>query len=203
MKTDLDILKTIMEKEHLSQSALADKLGMQRQYINAILKGARTIGAKTREKLQKLFPEYFPETAHTVVKYQPRFAELKYYPDLSIPYQPDCKSNNFEVVYIDERVLYNHFSVNPSRCKLIHVHGDAMHPVFDDGDRVILDTSVHEFLDGQIFVFHYRKQNYVTRINVLPDNIKCIPLNDKYDTFYINPGSNYDIYGLIVPRIRL
>lgn len=203
METDLDILKTIMEKEHLSQSALADMLGIQRQYVNALLKGARSIGAKTKGKLQELFPAYFPDTNKAVAYQQPRLIKLKYYLDLSIPYNLNCKSNHFEVIYIDESVLYNQFRVNPSYCKLIRVLGDAMHPYFNDGDRVVLDTSVHNFIDGHIFAFSYNKQNYVSRINVLPDNIKCIPLNEKYDTFYINPGSNYDIHGLIVPRIRL
>jgi len=203
VETDLDILKTIMEKEHLTQSALADKLGIQRQYVNALLKGVRTIGAKTRERLKELFPVYFPDTKTDTTYQQPRIVELKYYLDLSIPNNPNCKSNHFEVVYMDEKVLYSHFSINPSHCKIMRVLGDAMHPYFNDGDRVILDTSVRSFIDGQIFVFRYNKQNYVTRINVLPDNIKCIPLNEKYDTFYINPSGDYDIHGLIVPRIRL
>ena len=78
-----------------------------------------------------------------------------------------------------------------------------MSPEYRHGDRVIIDKGDTELADGHIFAFRYKGQCYVKEINLLGNKIKCISINKEYDPFYIDENEDFQVFGRIIPRIRL
>lgn len=94
-------------------------------------------------------------------------------------------------------------TVTPYTSFVIEAGDDTLSPYWDKGDKLIIDTSCKQLHDGNIYVFMYNNQCYARKINILPDKIKCIALNNEYDTFYLNnDGGNYAIIGKVVPKVR-
>lgn len=202
-------VKDIMSKEHISQSKLARMIGVEhRAYFNQMYHGSRPFNDNYQSKIKSLFPKYFSNSPEIKVlnKIDNNWVSIKYRPDvyLSAGYGVEVLSDSCETVMIDRRLLVSRkgLPINPNHCEILTVYGDSMLPEYQHGDRVILDKSVTEFMDGQTFAFIIDNQCYIKTINILPDKIKCIPLNKEYDAFYLDRNTNYRVLGLIVPRVR-
>lgn len=110
-----------------------------------------------------------------------------------------------ETLSIDSKLLISDrgIKINPANCEIVNVSGNSMSPEYRHGDRVIVDKSINEFMDGYIFAFVYGDECFMKEINVIGKRIKCISLNPAYDPFYIEPGEYVKVIGRIVPRVRL
>ncbi len=132
---------------------------------------------------------------------------LTYYPDvyLSAGYGVEVYDETPEKITLDARLLVTERGnmINPANCEIVKVSGNSMSPEYRHGDRVIIDRSDIELMDGQIYAFRYKKQCYVKEINLLGNRIKCISLNKEYDPFYIESDEDFIVLGRILPRIRL
>ncbi len=188
----------------LSQEEMAEKLGMSKSLYQK-LEQCTILMNKEHQRVVREFCEKmnngnnFETTTDNV--------EIKYLPEvkLSAGYGTEVYDEHTETVTIARKLLITErgLAINPKYCKIVTVSGDSMLPDYRDGDRVIIDESINTFIDGHVFAFGYEGQCYIKLINVLPDKIKCIPLNDKYDTFYLSSSDNYRVFGMILPRIRL
>jgi len=171
----------IMRQYGISRSDIAERIGSTRQYIGMLAAGERTLTNKMLSKLDKAFPIDGSLNSKNIV---------------SIPY-----FNDKDFIYIDKRLLGDS---NPDKCYIHEVSGNSMSPAYNDGDKVIVDSSKKTFKDGHIFLFKYNNNLFMRLINVSPDKIKCISLNDEFDTFYLDSFMETTmILGLIIPRIRL
>lgn len=132
---------------------------------------------------------------------------LTYYPDvyLSAGYGVEIYDEVPEKMTLDARLFVTERGnkINPANCEIVKVSGNSMYPEYRHGDRVIIDRSDIELMDGQIYAFRYKKQCYVKEINLLGNRIKCISLNKEYDPFYIEMDEDFIVLGRILPRIRL
>ena len=110
-----------------------------------------------------------------------------------------------ETIIIDSRFLMSErgMRVNPKNCKVVHVSGNSMFPEYQHGDRVIIDESDTNLTDGQIYAFRYDGQCYVKEINRAGNRIKCISINKDYEPFFIERDVDFQVFGRIMPRIRL
>lgn len=115
------------------------------------------------------------------------------------------EENTKEYMTLDSRLFMTDrgTSINPNMCEILTVAGNSMSPKWEDGDRFILDKSVTEFIDGQVFAFRHNGECYIKEICLLGKRAKAIPLNKEYDEFYIEPDDELTIFGRVVPRVRL
>lgn len=179
-------MEKLLRKHNLTQSILAKDLGTSRQYINSLIKGRRVITHEYMVKITNLYPmdEYRDDGNY-----------------IKIPYY----ENHKEKLYMDKKLLTRKrcFDVNIDSCAVINIITDSMSPEYSLGDKAIIDTSIKHFIDSQIFVFTIGGETYIRRVNIMPNQIKCIATNNSYDTFYLSQADVYNILGVLVPKIRL
>ena len=182
----------------VSQFVLAKKLGVSQTLICQCEKGEREITLELETKIRELNNNFKLDVSNIKPVLSSHIIELKYYPKLSVPDNLDFNNAQYEVLYIDDRLFSAPFDINTSSCCLVSVKSDCTASDYINFDKVVIDTSVNRFTDGHTFVFRYKNQNYISKINVLPDKVKCIPLNQKFDTFYINQEDTSVIYGVVL-----
>jgi phage repressor protein C with HTH and peptisase S24 domain len=133
--------------------------------------------------------------------------QLNFYPEvyLSAGYGVTVIDEKPEQMVIDSRLLISDkgIKINPELCEVVMISGNSMSPEYRHGDRVIIDKGDTELADGHIFAFRYKGQCYVKEINLLGNKIKCISINKEYDPFYIDENEDFQVFGRIIPRIRL
>lgn len=134
-------------------------------------------------------------------------AIIAYYPDvyLSAGYGVEVVDERSETVVIDSQFLMSErgLSIKPKNCKMVRISGNSMFPEYHHGDRVIIDESDKNLTDGQIYAFRYDGQCYVKEINRAGNKIKCISVNKDYEPFFIERDIDFQVFGRILPRIRL
>lgn len=180
------------KSRNLTQQEFADMLGISQSLCTKIENGERTINKSILEKIKTLDEQALPEVAY-----------INYCPNLSIPNQHIFSSN--EKFAIDKRLIQiGNLNINPDECYLLRIDQNDLQPMFNDGDMIIITTSIKHFLNGHIHMFSYNNQTYIRKIVLLPNKIKCISLSCKEDTFYLEDSTKgIVIYGMIIPKVRL
>ena len=130
---------------------------------------------------------------------------------VSIPYYQDISINNAgELVYNKDTVKYLQISsdiininTNNNIC-LISAVGDAMHPVIDDGDLLVIDLDQKTFANESIYVIYMDNTLLVKRIQKIPNAIILISDNAKYTPITISTDTfnNNNIIGKIIAIIK-
>jgi SOS-response transcriptional repressor LexA len=172
-------LENIISTYNTTQTEIANKVGVNRQYINSVYKGKIDLSLKTLGKLKLQYPLVDSESQSPVI---------------SVPY-------NNSVIYIDTTVLPN--GISYSSLQFIDVSGNSMYPEYNDSDRILINTYDNKFTDGNVYVFTIDDITYIRLINITPKQIKCIALNEEFDTFYLDRDDEVNILGAVIPRIRL
>ena len=180
--------KAIREKLRLSQTDLAKALGTSQALIAKIENGKRDISKAVIRALKELV--------------QPE--EGKY--TFSILYAPHERlnglylNNNYpstERIIIDKRLLPNNIH---NRCKVVTLDDKSCYPEYNIGDKVIIDPEDTTLANGKIQVIRVEDVTYIGYIQLAPGKIKCVPINEKFDSFYINKDTQ--VIATIIPRIR-
>lgn len=124
---------------------------------------------------------------------------------LSAGYGFEVMNENQEYMCLDERLFITDRGtrINPKNCEIVTVSGNSMAPEYRHGDRVILDKSVKNWIDGHIFAFRYNGECFIKEICLLAKRVKAIPINKEYEAFFIESDDEVEILGRIVPRVRL
>lgn len=179
----------------ITQSDIANVLGVGTSAITNRIKRNSCVAEHEYNKIKSHFnPE--PESSFVAVLYRP---DVK----LSAGYGVMNVDEKAEFMLLDNKLFKQRTQINPKNCEIVTVSGNSMAPEYIDGDRVILDKSYTEFLDGQIFAFRLNGECYIKEIAKTPHKVKCLPLNKDYDSFYIEENDDVQIFGRIVPRVRL
>ena len=135
------------------------------------------------------------------------FATIQYFSEvyLSAGYGVEVYDETSQTVVIDSQFLISSkgLRINPKYCKMVRVCGNSMYPEYHHGDRVIIDESDKYLTDGQIYAFRYDGQCYVKEINRAGNKIKCISVNKDYEPFFIERDIDFQVFGRILPRVRL
>lgn len=214
-----EILDTLqnLTNERPKQRQLAEALQMP---INTIGNRAVRNSQYTTEEIQKI-SDYFKcdilrekwvenKICESYIKDEilcDKVLEITYRPDvyLSAGYGVEVFNEEAEKMLLDERLFYTDrgIKINPATCEIVNVSGNSMSPEYKHGDRVIIDKSVNNFIDGYIFAFRYNGECFMKEICLMGKRIKCIPLNKEYEPFYIEPDEEYTVFGRILPRVRL
>lgn len=93
--------------------------------------------------------------------------------------------------YVPEQ-FYAHFrGINPETIRVINIRGDSMHPTFNSGDMIFVDINTHYFDGDGVYVFCYKGDLYVKRLQKLGDHILVISDNPTYKEWTISE-ENYE-----------
>ena len=184
-------IKQFRKDSQLSQKAFAKKLGIHQSVLSHIEAGEELITTEFKNNFYKMFSE---ETDSQNIYYCPEVAIPN---DFTFPQHP-------EVIKIDKRLLRieKGLTIDYNNTYLVSISGDNLLPEYHNNDYVLLDTSHTSFKDGYTYFIRVNNQNYVRRVNVSPNKVKCIPFNNEQDAFVLEENE-YEIVGLIVPHIRL
>lgn len=184
-------IKEFRIANHYSQTKFASLLEIAQPTLSQIESGEIEVSQLIKDNFKRAFAK---ETTSLTIYYCP---------EVTIPYSFTLPKHP-EVISIDKRLLNfeKGLATDNSQMYLVTISGDTLSPVYENNDRVIIDTSHKTFKDGHIYLIKKDDNYYIRKVNVLPDKIKCIPFNDKQDAFYLRVGE-YQIIGLIIPRIRL
>lgn len=196
---DVELLYTIIKNEKLTQEQLGKSLDYSKQYIWNILNGARGISTEFVDRVEKTYPQYLDSSKSIEMN----SLTIPYCPEIQIPTLYTCHNKEQVKISFDNRLLPDYPVLQADKLKVVTITTNSMHPEINYGDRVLIDESYNEFIDNQIFAFTYGNTCYVRKINILPNKVKCISLDEKEDTFYLQDMYKVNVIGLIVPRIRL
>ncbi len=197
-------------------SKIADALNIKTSTVSTRKGNGSELHFDEIKKLEKYFNVVLTDSACQMTKFVEQleenrmnieFAQIEYFPDvfLSAGYGCEVLDEYSEIVVIDSRFLMSErgMRVNPKNCKMVKISGNSMFPEYHHGDRVIIDESDLNLTDGQIYAFRYDGQCYVKEINRAGNKIKCISVNKEYEPFFIERDVDFQVFGRILPRIRL
>ena len=178
----------IRNKLRLSQTDLATALETSQSLIAKIELGDRVVSKAIIRALKELASSGEDKP----------LSRILYAPDelLNSLYLNNNKFST-EIVSIDTRLLPS--SVH-SKCKVITLDDNSCYPEFNRGDKIILDPTDNVLTNNKLQVIRVNNITYIGYIHILPDKIKCVPINEKYDSFNID--KNTLVIGSIIPRIR-
>lgn len=195
---DVNLLYEIISNERITQEQFAKSLSYSKQYIWNILNGVRKISTDFTQRVENAYPQYLDKS----ISIELNTIAIPYNPEIKLPVQTQSNEALVKISF-DKRLLPDYPVLNLNALKVVSVATDSMKPEIKYGDKVLIDESYTCFVDNQIFAFTYGNTCYLRRINILPDKIKCISLDEKEDTFYLDDINKVNIIGLIVPQIRL
>lgn len=88
--------------------------------------------------------------------------------------------------------FYRYFrGLNPENIRVINIRGDSMCPTFSSGDMIFVDINVDHFDGDGVYVFTYKGDLYVKRLQKIGDYILVISDNKTYREWKIDE-SNYE-----------
>lgn len=195
-------LKDLRVSCNYSREQFAEILGISASLVQKIETGERKLTPEIKERITLFTENKF--TKNVNLKPIRRFdsLEIKYCSDISLPSSNHLSSNSKETVVIDKKLLLNtDLDINSHTCKIVSISNNSLSPLFDKGDKCIIDESYKHFVDGHVFAFVIHGQCYLRLINKLPTRIKCTSVSDNRDTFYLDSEKDCTILGVLL-RLR-
>lgn len=102
-----------------------------------------------------------------------------------------------DVIYFDKRLLQNVLGINQENAAFITAKGDSMLPLINDGDLLLVDSSVQNIINGKVFVVKDGNDLRVKRLKQeWNGDIYLISDNEKYPPEKVNHPIN--IIGRVV-----
>lgn len=200
-----ETLQNLTGQKKISFTDIGNALGTGRSNISLRAKNKSLLNDKELKRIEQYFNVDILHINQTTGI--DNIVTIAYYPDvyLSAGYGVEVVDERSETVVIDSQFLMSErgLSIKPKNCKMVRISGNSMFPEYHHGDRVIIDESDKNLTDGQIYAFRYDGQCYVKEINRAGNKIKCISVNKDYEPFFIERDIDFQVFGRILPRIRL
>ena len=205
MLTDAEKLKDFRNSLRLSQQEFAVKLGVGLSTISMIECGKNKISRFVKEAILKVY-NFNIETGTQELKKEitSNIIPIPFY-DVKAAANPKGELMldypESESLYFDKRWLKNILMVNPSNLAIIQAKGNSMDggtsPI-KDGDLLMLDESIKEPANKQIFVVRIDGLDLVVkRTDVAWDGtVKLCSNNPEYGE--VVPFNNAEIIGKVV-----
>lgn len=82
---------------------------------------------------------------------------------------------------------------------LVTGFGDAMRPLFNPGDPVLLDIGVNSFTQDAVYLFRVESEAFLRRLQHIPgEGLRVLSSNPCYVSWTIKPEMNFEILGKVV-----
>lgn len=96
--------------------------------------------------------------------------------------------------YVPEQFYTQFRGISPESIRVINIRGDSMYPTFNSGDMIFVDVDTHYFDGDGVYVFSYKGDLYVKRLQKLGDYLLVISDNKTYKEWQINEENYEQLY---------
>lgn len=202
-------LKSLRTKRKISQTAVAEYLGVTRAAYNSWEKGKYVPNKKNLEELASYFKvetTYFESEYEIVNKYlqlndinQKKLLTIanELYISQLHKYQVHAKLSaglgnfyyenyEFDTVYFDKDIPYDIAS---------WIDGDSMEPKYHSGDVALIKKTGYDF-DGLVYAVVYNEETYIKKVFLEENTVRLVSINDNYKDI-IAPIEEVNIVGVV------
>ena len=202
-------LKSLRTKRKVSQTAVAEHLGVTRAAYNSWEKGKYIPNKKNLDELALYFnveTTYFESEYELVNKYlqlneinQKKLLTIagELYVSQLYKYQVHAKLSaglgnfyyedyEFDTVYFDKDISYDIAS---------WIDGDSMEPKYHNGDVALIKKTGYDF-DGLVYAVVYNEETYIKKVFLEENTVRLVSINDDYKDI-IAPIEEVNIVGVV------
>ena len=207
-------LKSLRTKRKVSQTAVAEHLGVTRAAYNSWEKGKYIPNKKNLDELALYFnveTTYFESEYEIVNKYlqlneinQKKLLTManELYVSQLYKYQVHAKLSaglgnfyyedyEFDTVYFNKDILYDIAS---------WIDGDSMEPKYHSGDVALIKKTGYDF-DGLVYAVVYNEETYIKKVFLEENTVRLVSINDDYEDI-IAPIEEVNIVGVVTDSFK-
>ena len=207
-------LKSLRTKRKVSQTAVAEHLGVTRAAYNSWEKGKYIPNKKNLDELALYFnveTTYFESEYEIVNKYlqlneinQKKLLTManELYVSQLYKYQVHAKLSaglgnfyyedyEFDTVYFDKNISYDIAS---------WIDGDSMEPKYHSGDVALIKKTGYDF-DGLVYAVVYNEETYIKKVFLEETTVRLVSINDDYKDI-IAPIEEVNIVGVVTDSFK-
>lgn len=215
------ILKKLREENKLSQSYIANLLGINRSSYNSWETGRAVPNQKNREGLATIFniPITYFESEYTIVNnylqlneenqekaenYVENLLQTQLQEDI-IPLYPikvlsevSLSAGLGEALFDEEETITvysteEHFGYDIAAW----ITGDSMEPIYQDGEVALIKANGFDY-DGAVYALSWNDNLYIKKLYCEKEGFRMVSLNDKYSEQFIPYEDNPRIVGIVI-----
>ena len=202
-------LKSLRTERRISQTTVAEHLGVTRAAYNSWEKDKYVPNKKNLEELASYFKvetTYFESEYEIVNKYlqlndinQKKLLTIanELYISQLYKYQVHAKLSaglgnfyyenyDFDTVYFDKNIPYDIAS---------WIDGDSMEPKYHSGDVALIKKTGYDF-DGLVYAVVYNEETYIKKVYLEENTARLVSINDSYKDI-IAPIEEVNIVGVV------
>lgn len=207
-------LKSLRIKRKVSQTAVAEHLGVTRAAYNSWEKGKYIPNKKNLDELALYFnveTTYFESEYEIVNKYlqlneinQKKLLTManELYVSQLYKYQVHAKLSaglgnfyyedyEFDTVYFNKDISYDIAS---------WIDGDSMEPKYHSGDVALIKKTGYDF-DGLVYAVVYNEETYIKKVFLEENTVRLVSINDDYKDI-IAPIEEVNIVGVVTDSFK-
>lgn len=207
-------LKALRTKQKVSQTTVAEHLGVTRAAYNSWEKGKYIPNKKNLDELALYFnveTTYFESEYEIVNKYlqlneinQKKLLTManELYVSQLYKYQVHAKLSaglgnfyyedyEFDTVYFDKDISYDIAS---------WIDGDSMEPKYHSGDVALIKKTGYDF-DGLDYAVVYNEETYIKKVFLEENTVRLVSINDNYKDI-IAPIEEVNIVGVVTDSFK-
>ena len=207
-------LKALRTKQKVSQTTVAEHLGVTRAAYNSWEKGKYIPNKKNLDELALYFnveTTYFESEYEIVNKYlqlneinQKKLLTManELYVSQLYKYQVHAKLSaglgnfyyenyEFDTVYFDKDISHDIAS---------WIDGDSMEPKYHSGDVALIKKTGYDF-DGLVYAVVYNEETYIKKVFLEENTVRLVSINDNYKDI-IAPIEEVNIVGVVTDSFK-
>ena len=207
-------LKALRTKQKVSQTTVAEHLGVTRAAYNSWEKGKYVPNKKNLEELAAYFnvETTFFESEYEIVNKYLQLNEInqkklltmanELYVSQLYKYQVHAKLSaglgnfyyedyEFDTVYFDKDISYDIAS---------WIDGDSMEPKYHSGDVALIKKTGYDF-DGLVYAVVYNEETYIKKVFLEENTVRLVSINDNYKDI-IAPIEEVNIVGVVTDSFK-
>ena len=207
-------LKSLRIKRKVSQTAVAEHLGVTRAAYNSWEKGKYIPNKKNLDELALYFnveTTYFESEYELVNKYlqlneinQKKLLTIagELYVSQLYKYQVHAKLSaglgnfyyedyEFDTVYFNKDISYDIAS---------WIDGDSMEPKYHSGNVALIKKTGYDF-DGLVYAVVYNEETYIKKVFLEENTVRLVSINDDYKDI-IAPIEEVNIVGVVTDSFK-
>lgn len=214
-------LKQIREEHRLSQSQIAQVLGINRSSYNSWESGRAIPNQKNRDGLAKLFdvPVTYFESEYTIIDHYLQLNEENqekadsYVETLLKRQTKDNLVQLFPVQVLSEVTLSAGLGkalFDEQETMTVYstqeyygydiaawITGDSMEPIYQNGEVALIQTNGFDY-DGAVYALSWNDKLYIKKLYREVDGFRMVSLNDAYADQFIPYEDHPRIVGLVI-----